>query len=361
MARRLRTENENRQHRVVVPPNSIGLAWPPRYDAHNQRIIGSYPLIVDTIPSALKLAQEIDRALQSKVSRLTVRAIFEVPFGIHAHPRLDEYWDMVNAFNRRLNAINQRARIEASVPFGCYIDPYCRNFNVIYVGCNSLERRATETIRDAEIVDIERISRKFGPTTASAAYPRLKWEGIVTEQLRYPTADDISRILWLYRRAFQKYHFPINEESVETIEKHSIITLVARNRLKEIVALLVAEHANLPLGCADINLIKLGEAVTDRKYRKLDREDTLVNLLTVLYHKMSELLRKRYSQNGTVIYSETRAPWGPVNIATRSAGFEYCGMLSQHCTIVSDRSPEMQCGGKMRYNGNLEDFAVWVH
>ena len=389
MSRKLRNGNMiNRQNSAVVQPSNIGLAWPPVYDESNKRVKGFYPRLIDsqalmdqTISHENSMMVVAARMMREHpdATRVTLRCIIRNDLSPNFHPDLERElrrlrYDCAPGGSERVDRdFNDRIPtrwlyyelaktrrmekgsygLEAKVNLGSVLP----GFYLAYIGCNTPERTIPAEVQRAEESAIREITlgnmmtgiHKLVPITAEAAYERICQAGFRIERLTNPTADEIVLLTRLYLEAFQDYPFQINEQTIGDVVDNST-TLIARNRKGQIIASLVAEQAPLVLECGPtINLIELGKAATDRRYRGH-------GLLTALYHRMIELLHEAgYSSRDTLVYVEARAPWIPVNIATGKSSPNYCGMLHQHCRILSDRSPGMQ------YNGNLEDLNVWAY
>jgi hypothetical protein len=218
---------------------------------------------------------------------------------------------------------------------------------LVYLGFNAPGRIAPVEVVAAERARLERVST-MQLTTREAAFAKLDDANLRIERLTHPSDADLLQITRLYRQAFQRYLFPITTRTVAEVVNNGNLTLIVRDSSGRIVSSLVAEHAPFAVGSRTLNMIELSEAATDRRCRGN-------GLLTALYLEVVDRLRGTHDPVDTIVYVESRAPWEPVNIATRRAGFELCGMTSQHCVIVSDRSPGMQ------YRGNLEDLGIWMH
>lgn len=360
--------NPRARNGAGVQPRSIGFAWPPRYDPSNRRITGFYPCLIDTKDAFLdmRIGASIipphtdgpvylaakEWAKHHDATRLTLRCLMNndlveltkrqcCDFGKYMRGYYSE-------FVGRKTYENDEGQLTNVIHSEAYIDlsRVIPGFSIVYLGCNEKEREIGLDIVRTEQRNIIRINEM--PTISSdAAIELVNAAGFYIGQLENASKEEIKSITQLYQQAFQRYPFPINEQTIGEIVCNSAIALVIRNRKGHIVAALVAEHAELPIENRMVNLIEISEAATD-VYQG-------TGVLTALYHRMNTLLREGYNLNNTIVYAEARAPWLPINIAIRQAGFEYCGMLSQHCTIVGNRSPGMQ------YDGDFEDRTVWVY
>jgi hypothetical protein len=251
---------------------------------------------------------------------------------------------MESLIRRLREEMGQSVRIEAGISLRHALP----GFDLIYIGYNDESRLVAPEIRRTEQDVMSGISREIAPTTSEEAYSRIERANLRIERLSAPSDIEISRIAQLYRDTFQKYLFPINEATVGEIVGNSNLVLVGRNHSGEIISTLIAEHARMTVDNREMHMVELSEFATDRSYRGN-------GMITALQFRALEMLGGLYDPRSTVVYAESRAPWIPVNVAIRRAGFTFCGMVSQHCTIVSDRSPGMQ------YSGNYEDLSVWAH
>lgn len=340
------------RNEVGTQPSSIGLAWPPRYDSWNNRVKGFANGLIETSIDAHKFGTEAISSWNAEKTqnptRLSLRLIVSSTLFDDGDPKVDGCIPtdstMEALINRLRREIGQNVRIEAEVSLR-HILP---GFDLIYLGFNSDSRIAPSEVSKTESEVISGINREIAPTSQEEAYSRLQRAGLRIERLSQPTEMEISRITQLYRDTFQMYLFPISESTVGEIVGNSNLVLVGRNGAGEIISSLIAEHVKMNVADRQLHLIELSEFATDRAYRGN-------GLITALQFRAVEMLRQLYDPNSSVIYSEGRAPWIPVNISIRRAGFNFCGILPQHCTIVSDRSPGMQ------YSGVYEDLSVWSY
>ena len=305
---------------------SIGMAWPPRYDGYNNRIKGFCSWPIENRSDAVLMFEAVREAERANLgsTRTTVRAFVR-------HGLLED-----------LRRAEPSYRVEARFDAGSAVEGY----ELIYLGKNAQGRMPQPAIIENELLSLREIDG-ICTTIPGMAQARVARAGYTLSRLNGYGRQEIGRLLELYQDAFQKYLFPLNEQTVGELVDSASIIIVGRDAGGRIISSLVAEHAPLAFGGKTVHLVELSEAATDRASRGH-------GLLTALYFRITELLREAYEPGNTIVYVEARAPWIPVSIATRRADFVRCGVLLQHCTIVGDRSPGMQ------YEGDYEDLSVWV-
>lgn len=340
---------QSRNNVASTQPSSIGLAWPPRYDFHNQRVKGWAGLVETRYCLERRLAEGVSEVhmhlaprnvSEDGATRLALR--FVVPnMGIQLlrdHSR----------FSESLGSLASERGWSGGVEAIIDISRVLPGHSIVYFGFNAPGRIMNSEIFRAETASADAVNQ-MPIVPLQEAIARIQNAGLCLEVLPHASPEEISRITQLYQQAFPRYIFPIDETAVSDIVNNpDNLVLVARNQSGRIVSSLAAEHAVFHVGNRGINLIEVSEAATDTEYRGN-------GLLTALYQQIIDILHQGYDSGNTIVYAEARAPWVPANIVTRRGGLEFCGMLNQPCTIVSNRSPGMQ------YAGIFEDLTVWAH
>ncbi len=326
------------------PPSSIGLAWPPKFDAHNARMKGFYPGLIDRYEGAVGLSDALSiwaDAIRSnpEVQRASMRIV--CTYGI-----LREWFGEESDITRHDLALRYSDyHAEAVIPLNMHFDGHATEENcLVYVGYNRQNRKSP--IRVAVVNSLGKYNQE--PVTPEYARTRVESARVRLTALETATPEEITRITDLFRASFQKYLFEINYENVGALLSDSLFTLVGRNDDGLIVSTLVAEHAQTSIAGRAIHIVELSEFATDSAYRGH-------GLITALQFMALDRLRELLPHQDTVVYAEARAPWIPVNISLKRAGFSNCGFIEQHCVLVGDRSPGMQ------YAGDYEDLVVWTH
>ncbi len=308
---------------------SVGAVWPPRFDQHNNRVKGFYPRLVDDrreLGSMFGTVREIES--QSLTStRTTVRAFVrtELVEGIRREPT------------------HGQPNIEAVVPVGNAILGYV----MVYFGRNSPERMPDAETWRKEMVSVEQIHRIARISIRDAAV-RLTRAGyhITALDSNGQRETDVSRLLALYREAYERYTFDINEMTIADMLNNENIVIVGRNARSELVSSLIAEHCAIQLERGPlVHLYELSDYATFRANRGN-------GLITAMQMDAVNTIRRLHPEGDAVIYAEDRASWEAVNISSQKAGFTYCGTLLQHCVLVSDRSFGEQ--------GVYENLNVWA-
>jgi len=308
---------------------SIGAAWPPAFDSNNARIKGFCPTIIGTKKELLLDAfAHADRARRGadEATRTTFRAF--VRRGLVEQIRTER-----NDF-----------AVEAVVPAGKTV-PGC---DLVYFGRNDNVRTPPVSLRREENISLAGIRREVARVEPRTAIARLTSEGYsISMPLNGEIHNDSDReaMLLLYREAYQRYTFPINEGTIRAMVGNGNRAVVARDGNGQIASALIAEECELAL--SDGSTVRLYELSDFATFRK----DRGQGLMTAMQIEAVRLIRSLPGGDRAIIYAEDRAPWTPVNKSSRQAGLEYAGTLPWHCTLLSDRN--------VNYAGDYESLNVW--
>jgi len=310
---------------------SVGAVWPPRFDQHNNRVKGFYSELVDSrrkLNSMFRIVSEIEGQYPTS-TRTTIRAF--------VRRELIEEIQKKPAEDGQLN-------VEAVVPAENAIPGYV----IAYFGKNAIERTPDPETLKKEMTSLQQVC-KIPPISMREAMARLRVKNYhitALGQNRQIRDYDVSRLLALYREAYERYTFEINERTVLEMLGNGNIVIVGKNAQSEIVSSLIAEHCTINLKDGRIvHLYELSDYATFRTHRRN-------GLITAMQIDAVNIIRRLHPKGDAIIYAEDRAAWEAVNISTQKAGFTYCGTLLQHCVLVSERSFGEQ--------GIYENLHVWT-
>ncbi len=318
--------------------SSIGAAWPPVHDIHNNRLKGfSSTLIEDRFGATTLFAtvREVQR-LHRDAGRTTFRAFVRTGFDLNARPELTS------------GEFTIEARIQVPGIFGTGAE-------LVYFGRNHGARVPDSHIMGLEMASVENV-QQMPLTNYSEAEARVQAAGYRLELLKSACTEDLGALLRLYTQAYVEYTFAITPESVEDMLSNGNVLVVGRNQDGGIVSALVAEHCTLRIvspqqGSEEsISMYELSDYATLRT----DRGHGLMTLMQM--RAIQEIRARNVNGNGEVVdglvvYAEDRAPWTAVNVSSHKAGMTYGGTLPNHCVLVSDRD--------FGETGRFENLNVW--
>lgn len=317
---------------------SIGAIWPPYYDSHNKRIKGFYPVLVNNIHQLISMFEEVRKVEEqyNEATRTTFRVFAKkevLTEEIIKEPVAGQYCI--------------EARIDARNVLPGYV--------IVYFGRNAEERMPDDETLKKEKDSVERILNTIAPISIEEARGKLEknyiisivWSNVQKREdinIAELTDIDIDRLLELYHQAYERYTFDINETAIREMFSNGNIGMVCRNSKSEIVSCLIAEHDEIRLEQGPpVHLYELSDAATFREHRGK-------GLITAMKMVAVDII-KNLHHGDAIIYGEARAAWKAVNISTRKVGGEYCGILPQHCVLVSDRNFDEK--------GIYENLNVW--
>ena len=310
---------------------SVGAAWPPAFDANNQRIKGFCSSIirsrVDLDQKAFAYANNTRRE-HPEATRTTFRA-----------------------FVRRGLAediIRSNGNMDFSVEAKVAADNLMHGFDLVYFGRNDNVRTPLAETRREETESVTSIRQTVARVIPEIAMARLASKGYEISMPRNGDVHnerDIGTMLNLYKEAYQHYTFPINETTIQVMIGNGNRMVIARNAKGQIASALIAEECEIRLDNGrNARLYELSDFATFRK----DRGN---GLMTALQIEAVKLIRNLPGGQQAIIYAEDRAPWSAVNKSSMQAGLEFGGTLPWHCSIQSDRN--------VQYAGEYESLNVW--
>ncbi len=303
---------------------SVGASWPPRYDVHNRRVKGFCTSLLNSGKDADRMFLAIGAAERDAPhsTRTTVRAF--VRSGLveeirrHSPYAIEASFDASNA-----------------VP----------GHHLVYFGRNAPQRSSPPDVLESERESVAGI-RLVHRTDYDAAVSRVRSNGYSLSRLNGDGQQEIPRLLELYHEAYQEYTFQISPKTISDMLNNGNIVIVGRGPDDGVVSSLVAEHALLMLDCGrSVHLFELSDYATFRAHRGM-------GLITLMQMEAINAIRQEAYGERAIIYAEDRAAWMAVNKSSQRAGLSYCGMLPQHCVIVSDRD--------FGEEGRLENLNVWA-
>jgi hypothetical protein len=302
---------------------SVGAVWPPRYDRHNERIKGFCPHVISSGRDAARMLAAVrESECANPATRITIRAFVRQ--------------GLVEGLNGR-DGLLLEARMDA--------DNAVRGCELVYLARNSPERSPPREVMERELGFVRGVS-SLSCEAPDDARGKVHRNGYTLAKLNGDGKLAVETLLSLYRETFSEYTFDITRDSVESMLGNGNIVMVGRDSRGGIVSSLVAEHCELPLENGQVvHLYELSDYATAREHRGK-------GLNTLMQIEAIGQIRSLYGSDA-LIYSESRAAWGPVNYSSRRAGLSYCGTLLQHCIIVSDREFGEQ--------GRFENLHVWMH
>lgn len=299
------------------------------YDRVNNRIKGFSQFKLRTEKDVKKLTEQLKDAREQnpQADRTTVRAMVSKR--------------MIDELRAKPNGLG---RVEAVVDID-NVDP---DYSLVYFGENLPHRMSPPEIREQEAQMIENI-QKIEPTTREAALKRLydgengRYQIRLVEELDEDTLD---QLVDLYRATFSDYTFDLNQETVMSMNEGRNRMFITFSPEGEVAGAMVAEHASIQIEDTALELYELSDYATSREHRGR-------GIMTAMQIEAINLLREMENGQQSVIYSENRAPWTPVNISSHKTGImDYAGTLDKHCNINSDRD--------ILETGNYENLNVFV-
>ncbi|MBU0590967.1 hypothetical protein KKF81_07425 [Candidatus Micrarchaeota archaeon] len=331
---------------------SVGATWPARFEPENGRTKGFFPEFVrmkeqayGMLGTAKGVQIEHPESTRSTVRAFVRRGLTE---GLRVDERLAPY------------------KIEAVVP----VDHVIPDYDMVYFAWNEPARRPDERVCALERRIVVRMA-DVQPTTHENAMQRIrKWnrnncdytiERItslnpiqeipnqhrrgyvhveVSPEARRDTAD-VDDLETLYAEAYQEYTFQITRESIQAMAKPENIFLVARENdhtipgvRNRIVSAMIAECCELEIDGRQIRLIEFSDFAT-----RIAHEGN--GIMTALQMEAIRIVREEMA-GGSVVYTETRAPWTPVNVSVARVGFVYAGTVETHCRLEARRDAEFE-------------------
>lgn len=315
---------------------SIGLAWPPMLDRTpivdgvtgstiargNDRIKGMVPYLLTNNNAERILGEVADMGREVGVSRITLRAIVA-----------GQDFERVMEIAGRVGL-----PIEASIPLGSGYN----NTYLVYFGRNDLARTVAEEVRVEQAAIVEDIMQRT-PESSEDLRNVLTSNGYSLDQRVNTTNGDLGRLVELYRLCLPRYLLDLNEDNIrEAVDNPDNLVLVIRNGGR-IISSAIAERAVTKVDGENYPLVELSECVTDPNHRQ-------EGLMSVLLFELIQRL-----EQGSIIYSESRAPDRGINTAIRKAGLVYAGpgTLQKHCVIGERESLEGTGGHEEKENLNV--------
>ncbi|MFH1521046.1 MAG: hypothetical protein ABID61_05360 [Candidatus Micrarchaeota archaeon] len=313
---------------AIQQSGSIGAAWPPTHDRHNNRVKGFCPTVLTErrhVTGVLGVVREIESGCK-QATRTTVRAFVErgLVEGLRAERQTDGFF------------------VEAVVPTIAV-----PGHSMVYFGRNQPDRMPEVEVFEAEMQNLTLLAG-VPRITSDEARERIERGGYTLDSVNQngTRERDVGTLLRLYQEAYQEYTFEINDGTIANMLNNGNLVIVARDReTGGIVASLIAEHCEIALEDGRrVHLYELSDFATFRDHRGN-------GLMTLMQMEARAMIRAQH--DGTaIIYSENRAAWEAVNRSSQKAGFKYCGTLPLHCVLVSDRS--------FGEEGRLESLHVWT-
>jgi len=222
--------------------------------------------------------------------------------------------------------------IEAVIPVG----PALPGMDIVYFGKNHQERMPDAHTMSEERKNLAKVLCGTNPVPRTDAIARAERGGYSLSLLTSASQNDVQALLSIYREAFEKYTFELNEAAINYMLGNGNKMFVARGKAGQIASVLVAEECEIKLDDGrNVLIYELSDFATS----KTDRGN---GLITALQHMAIGCLRNIAPHS--VIYAEDRAPWLPVLKSSKEAGMRYHGTLPFHCTLVSDRTFDYQKG-----------------
>jgi hypothetical protein len=227
--------------------------------------------------------------------------------------------------------------VEAVVPLGARYE----NTSILYFGHNSLERTVSDVVRTLQTSGIT-IASAREPLSSDELLASVNSNGYSLGREIDTTNGDMDRLVRLYRECLPLYFVELTHDNLVSILTNTENSVAIVRDHGTIVSAAVAEHATVRVGDIVLPLVELSECATDSNYRGRG----LVS--SVLHNLVSSLTQ------GTIAYSEARAPHLPINVALRKNGLTHRGTLPKHCII----------GGIESLEGNgafqdMEGLQVW--
>lgn len=303
---------------------SVGASWPPRYDAHNNRIKGFCTRPIGSLGEAhrmLAMMRDVEAA-HPQSTRTTVRAFMRQ--------------GLVEGLAESEFAVEARVPAHNALP----------GHELVYFGRNSLERLPDREVLRSEMARAMMLDCIDG-IDARDALRRVTEAGYSISPLNGARLQAVEDLLVLYREAYQEYTFVISHGTITEILGNGNLVIAGTDGRGAIVSSLIAEHVRLGLeNGVSVDLYELSDYATLRAHRGN-------GLMTLMQIEAIRAIREAEGGGKSIIYAEDRAPWTAVNRSSAKAGMSYYGTLLQHCVLVSDRD--------FAETGRYENLNVWAH
>ena len=307
---------------------SVGATWPPFHNIPNARVKGFCPEHIVTREDLSRMLGTVRGVEENtpQATRTTIRAFVEN--------------GLLEGLQRERDV--EGFRIEAAIP----ADNALTGHSIVYFGRNKPERIPAPKTLQAEMEGLGRVLSGVRPIDTEEAVSRVRNAGCCITRIDSNGGfdADVSRLLALYREAYQRYTIEMTEDAIRGLLGNGNLVVVAReDARREIVASLIAEHCIVQVGGQEVHLYELNDFATFRSHRGM-------GLMTLMQIDAVRAIQ-RLHDGRAVIYAEDRAAWEPVNRASQRAGLVYRGTLLHHCVLEADRS--------YGETGNMENLNVW--
>jgi hypothetical protein len=304
---------------------SVGAAWPPRYDAHNRRVKGFCTKTIGSMDDARTMFAAVHEAQAAapQATRTTVRAFVE-------------------------NGLVEGLRSESPIPIEASVDAgnAVAGHSIVYFGSTAPSRLPPAEVIAREIECVKGI-QQLERTDWLRAVKRIDEKSYDISKLNGNGVEHFGRLLELYQEAYEEYTFVLTPQAISDMLNNGNLVIVGLDQHAQVVSALIAEHAELRLEHGRIvHLYELSDYATFRAHRGN-------GLITLMQMAAISTIRGMPDGDQAIIYAEDRAAWMAVNRSSQRAGMDYCGTLSQHCVIVSDRD--------FGEEGRYENLNVWAH
>jgi hypothetical protein len=304
---------------------SVGAAWPPRYDAHNNRVKGFCTRRIGSMENAKKMFEEVKFAQKDlpKATRTTIRAFVE-------------------------NELVEKLRSESPIPIEASVDAgnAVAGHSIVYFGSTSASRMPPPDVMERELASVKEM-QQLERMDWFRAVQRIAASGYSISRLNGDGLGQVGRLVELYQEAYQEYTFTLTPQTVGDMLSNGNLVIVGQDQKAQVVSALIAEHAEIALEHGRVvHLYELSDYATFRANRGN-------GLITLMQMATISTIRGMPGGDSAIIYAEDRAAWMAVNRSSQRAGMDYCGTLSQHCVIVSDRD--------FGEEGRYENLNVWAH
>ncbi len=304
---------------------SVGAVWPPRYDAHNNRIKGFCTWPIENRRDTVSMFSTMNAAEKAnpQATRTTVRAFVR------------------EGLMEGIRSGGMPYQVDASFDAGNAIGGH----ELVYFGRNTEQRMPSANVLERELSSVKEVAGIDRADYLQAA-TRIAQKGYSLSRLNGNGHLEVGRLLDLYREAFQEYTFRITPRAIGDMLNNGNIVIVGRDCEAEVVSSLIAEHVELRLEHGKtVHLYELSDYATFRTHRGN-------GLITLMQMEVIDAIRTLPRGDEAIIYAEDRAAWMAVNKSSQKAGMSYCGTLLQHCVIVSDRD--------FGEEGRYENLNVWA-
>ncbi len=279
--------------------SSIGIIGEPTFDERNERIKW---FLTTPISSEQELEKELRKfkelIKEEGVNRVTARVFLEKKLSESA--QIKEYKEAEITLNGKFN-----------------------DFNLVYLGLNTKERKESRYLREAEVHAAKMIDREEKDTNYNESIERQIKKNIEIKVGNILDVD-VTNILELYKEAYkERYTFGLNHENISSLlNNKNNIKAIAVDRDK-VVSIGVAEVCNVKVGNENFRFAELSDAATYNNYSKQG-----------LYGATSSALMKELAeQEVDLVYGEARSAHIGVNIVCRRTGRRFSGLLQKHCKI----------------------------